>query len=114
MLCIGVTVRFEKGRDDRLQPRLRICSLFVGLLDGPDQLFEMRGQDVEKDRLLVRIVMIEERLRDAAGIRDHVHRCPDVSRYGEELSRAVQDKLTFVVVVLGAGSSHYLLPLSAK
>src|ERR1700688_657256 len=96
----------REGRGGRLLHRSGGWSFWVGLLDGPDQLFEMRGQDVEKDRLLIRIVMIEERLRDAAATRDHFHRCPDVSRYGEELSRAVQDKLTFVVVVLGAGSSH--------
>ena len=74
-----------------------------------DQLFEVGAQDVEEYRLLVRIIVIEESLRNATGIRDRVHGRSDVAQFREQLSRTMQDKLTFVVVVLGAGSSHIIL-----
>ena len=83
MLGIGMPVELEQGANDRPEALDGIAGRRARLANRRHQRLEMRRQDIEQDRLLVRVVVIEQRLRDTARIGDRVHRRADISRGGK-------------------------------
>lgn len=66
----------------------------------------MEADDVEQKALFILVVMIEVGLGHAAGFRDLVHRRAVVTVRREKLRGAIEDRLSFVVVVVGAAAGH--------
>src|SRR5882757_5694893 len=66
----------------------------------------MLRKNVEQHRFLVRVVVVEERLGDAASLRDHVDRGAGIAMLGEKLGRAMQDGRPLGVIVSSACASH--------
>src|SRR5262245_40249440 len=71
----------------------------------------MDAENIEQQRLLARIIMIEQGLRHAAGRGDVRHRSPVIAVLREQRRRAVEDCTPLDVVIGGAGTGHQLFGL---
>ena len=108
-VCVARPRIFLDETLDQL-PHLRFGgkALPLHLVDERLQAFDVRTRDFAEQLVFVAHVVIERRLRHAAGLRHFVHRCARVTLPREQLRRVREDFLALHVVSGGTSTRHGL------
>src|SRR3954454_11378299 len=69
-------------------------------------MLQMIRQQVEQHRVLGGVVVVHQRLGDAAGLRDHGDRGARIAVGGKQGGRAAENALTLLVVIVGPRTRH--------
>ena len=106
MLGLRAGVGGEEGRDQPAQTRLGRETSGLDFGHQREQPRDMRFGDLGEQLVLVTDVVIERRLRHAAGLSDLVHRRRGVAAPRKEPGRAREDGLALQLVAPGSSARH--------
>ena len=110
----GLSVLHQKGAYQGVKIVARNLAVGAGPVEFEIKVIKIGAKDVEQKRLLVRDVVIDKRLGDAAGPGKLGHGCARETVRGEQPCRHVPYPGEFAFIGLGALSWHLLVYLSVR
>ena len=102
---IRIPIGVEEGRRHRIEPVVLRRGL-DGSLDDGDQFLQMHGDQIEQHCLLVRIIMVEQRLGDTTPLGNHRDGCTDIPEFSKKTRCILQDQVLLDGVILCSRSGH--------